>query len=263
MEALDDLFEEVPLESPRDAPPHPHMLSLNGFSLMRLLRSAYETDNPRETLELFLMDYSVSPHTLHTMVDWILWQDRKGKGTHPLCMIGPEVRAIRESAYSMQPHIVKQHFILLCTTLSFVWVDAYYKGLDAHLSLQCAPVFYKAPNTRVPYVWLRTTPFGMLHVVSSFQPVPFSVSLVRKERRGDMLPLKVDMFPTHTSQAHLHMQVNVQHDETLQVTRVETSQAPDFMLLLTTREKQTYLRSILVQPASGTFLLYPVCINAL
>lgn len=270
MEALDELFEEVPLESPREEQHlnmnNPPMLSLNGFSLMKLLRSVYETDNPRETLELFLLDYSISPHTLCTMVDWILWQHKKGGHNHPLAMIGPEIQSIRESAYSMQPHMVKTHFLFLCTTLSFVWVDEkhFKKGMVAHLSKRCAPVFYKAPNTKTPYMWLCTTPFGMLHVVSSHLPIPFSVSLKRKEQRGNMMPLEVDVFPQAVSRAHLHMEIDVQHEETFSVTGVDkTIGTPDFMLLLTTNTKHMYLRSVLIQPASGTFLLYPVCINAI
>ena len=245
------------------------LIELNAFSLMRLLRVSYESQNPRQTLSFFLDSYCVSCDLLVKMTEWILWQ--KHKQMHPLdTVLLPEVKLVRDMSHAMSAEHIKNRFIFFATTLSHVYVcdETVARGsIAVHLSPEhCAPVFYKAPNTKVPYVWLCPNQFGMPQVISSYEERPFHVSLKRRERSGDMLPLELSYFNENhervDARAHVHMCVNVHEKESFAVTRVErVSGVPDFMILLTAAPDYLYLRTVLIQSSGGSFLLYPVCVH--
>lgn len=239
--------------------PHLPLIQLNSFEIMKMLQAAYTSDNPHITMEAFLVDHSIPVEMLKDFISWILWQTTS-KRHHPLEMLSTILKETRQSLAFMQPETVKKQFIFYATMLPHIWVR---EKRELNMHFEHAPVFYKTPNSKVPFVWLTPNDFGMLKVIHSYKPIPFSVSLLRKEHRGAMLPLDLAFFDKENIVAvRLEMTVDMDSKEGFALTRVHKNEhALDFMLLLTRGTR--YLRCILVQPSSGNFLLYPVCVHSL
>lgn len=251
------LEEEVPRLVHRPHAAYPPILPLNNFEVAKLLQAAYASENPRLTLESFLEPYSVSHAQLSLLIQCVVWQTPRA-AQHPLNAIDEQIQDTRRALVSMQPHTIKEQFIFYACTLSHLWMQ------DNGVSQRHLPVYYKVYNQKLSYVWLNPNQYGMPQVVSSsLPPISFCVSLKRRERRGEMMPLELEFFGG--GQVHISMEVVEEEDgrASFAITGVEkcTSNARDFMVLLT--REMRYLRSVLIQPSAGGILLYPVCIHKL
>jgi len=262
-------MEEIPLSDTVPTPPptlhiqhtHAPVLKMNPFEIMKLLQAAYQSESPQITMEAFLDGYSITTNQLIDLISCVLWGGRSGKEKnqqHPLSMLDQMLKETRHSADYMQPETIKSQFILYSTMLPHIWVKDDALGKVVNLSPKHAPIFYKMTNCKMPYIWLCPNDFGMPKVISSHQPIPFTVSLKRKEARGKMLPLEVPF--NDGGGVFLEMEVEMDSEEGFALTNVEKNEAvPDFMLLMTRGSR--YLRCILIQPSNGSFLLYPVCVH--
>lgn len=270
-------MEEIPLDdnnhvsSPPPPPPpsihlkpaHLPLLSLNAFETMKMLQAAYESETPQITMEAFLMHYSVSIAQLQELITCVLWQvNARRDKTHPLSMLDAMIQETTSSLRWMRPEIVKAQFILYATTLPHIWVKKQ-DEMIVHLSQSYTPICYKAPNRKVPFVWLSPNEFGLPQVIHSHQPIPFGVSLSRIEHRGKMLPLEITFFQDDSFSpplVKLEMEVELDDKEGFALTKVHRKEGvQDFMLIMTRGTR--YLRCILIQPASGSWILYPVCVH--
>jgi hypothetical protein len=225
------------------------LLQLNAYEVHSLLRSAYGADNPRRALEALLEVYSIPPLLLSALMHCVVCPP----SNEEVRSLALRIQDTRRALASMQPATIKEQFVFYATAISHVWMHG------AGVSLQHPPVFYRAPNRRVPYVWLDPNPYGMPCVVASCDAPPFRVSLTRREVRGDMMPLELEFFQPTASAPRVSMDVVV--GEGFNVTGVELCVKPDFVLLLT--REMRYLRTVLVRPSAGACLLCPVCLHKL
>ena len=258
-------MEEVSLdEEPTPVPAihisqtHAPIITMNGFEIMKLLQAAYKSEEPQITLEAFLLDYSISAKQLEEFIACVLWQTAGRGKAHPLYMINQMLKDTHTALHCMQPETIKMQFILYATMLPHIWVTDGQIGKVVHLNPKYEPVFYKLTNCKMPHVWICPNNFGMPCIVTSHQPIPFTVLLTRKEERGPMLPLEVSFFDGLG--VKLEMEVDMDSPEGFSLTKVyKDENIPDFMLIMT--RGMRYLRCILIQPSDGSFLLYPVCVH--
>jgi hypothetical protein len=225
----------------------PLAMKLNSDSLLKLIRVAYESENPRKTLHEFLLFQDVSPDLgaamMHQMVN--LPADN-----HPMAILRDEPDLVSDA---------KESFILLATSLSHVQGVS----VEGRIYLWERPrsySFYKSPNVKLPFVWLRPNEFGMPQLIGHYAMNRFRVHLTRIEELGAMLPLRVDYLGGGCDCVAFH--ITVTGRDSIELTGVnQRDMAVEFFLLLTLGVKHEFVLLALVQPRRGDFISYPMCLH--
>lgn len=225
----------------------PLAMKLNSNSLLKLIRVAYESENPRRTLHEFLLHQDVSPELCTTMMHQVVNLPAEN---HPMAILRNEPDLASDS---------KECFILLATSLSHV--QGTQDGGVIHLwERPRSYSFYKSPNVKLPFVWLRPNEFGMPQLIGHYDMHRFRVHLKRIEELGPMLPLCVDYLGGGRDCTTMH--ITVTGRESIELTGVDQrDMAMEFFLLLTLGVKHEFVLLALIQPRRGDFISYPMCVH--
>lgn len=227
-----------------------NLLWLPPRSLMLLLHTIYQSEDPLHELLTMLKPYRIDREQTESVKGQVFW---------------PVVALRNNPLLHLIERWHKKTFTYVATSISHIWCTSVHPVARIHPE-QSHICCYEDTNVPIPYIWFNFDPHYMIHKMDAHSEMcAIDLDLYRQTELGEMLPLHLEYKSTKqstTNSVSLACTVTNTYRIELDV-NIKNSRARNFLVIFSHGGALKLIKCMLVSPSTKMTWCAPVILHNL